>query len=358
MREGRRAGLAEVEPQRMESVQNASSAGEAIVRVQGLTKIYRHPWTMKVTPGLLDAKFDIRPGEIFGYLGPNGAGKTTTIKLLTGLLKPTSGNAWLMGRSIETVASRSGLGFLPEQPYFYDQLNGVEYLELVARLSGLTARDARGATREWLGRVGLAGREKLRLRKYSKGMLQRLGLAAAMVHSPKLLILDEPMSGLDPFGRRDVRDLILAQKERGTTVMLSSHILPDVEALCDRVAIVLAGRIERIATVGELVQGGTVKVEVRIAGTPLLEIPAAFANAIARRTSGVDTVFTLSDLTLQQSFLNWLVGAHAEVLSVTPMRASLEDLFMAAAEKANERTGKAGAGRFASEASDVRRRSA
>ena len=229
---------------------------------------------------------DVRPGEVFGYLGPNGAGKTTTIKILTGLLKPTSGQAWLFGRSIEDVESRRRLGFLPEQPYFYDSLNGVEYLEFVARLSGLSARDANAAARRWLGKVGLGERARLVLRKYSKGMLQRLGLAAAMVHEPDLLILDEPMSGLDPFGRRDVRDLILEQRERGATVMLSSHILPDVEALCDRVAIVLRGRLTRIASVGELIEGGTPRLEVRIAGTPLLALPPAFASAIERQTHG------------------------------------------------------------------------
>jgi ABC-2 type transport system ATP-binding protein len=173
------------------------------------------------------------------------------------------------------------------------------------------------------------------------------------VHAPQLLILDEPMSGLDPFGRRDVRDLILEQKERGTTVMLSSHILPDVEALCDRVAIVLAGRIERIATVGELVRGGTTKVEVRIAGTPLLEVPAALGHALARRTSGDDTVFTLTDPELQQPMLAWLLGVQARVLSVTPMRASLEDLFMEAAEEADR-----GARSRTGAAAEARRRSA
>lgn len=289
---------------------------------------------MKTTVGLADVTFDVRPGEIFGYLGPNGAGKTTTLKLLTGLLKPSGGQAWLLGRSIEDVASRQKLGFLPEQPYFYDSLNGVEYLEFVARLSGLGAQEANRAARHWLGRVGLGERAKLVLRKYSKGMLQRLGLAAAMVHEPELLILDEPMSGLDPFGRRDVRDLILEQRERGATVMLSSHILPDVEALCDRVAIVLRGRVERIATVGELVEGGTPRIEVRVAGTPLLEIPAALAGAIERRTSAGETVFTLHDAARQQETLAWLVQQGMPVRSVTPMRSSLEDLFMAAAEGA------------------------
>ncbi len=312
-------------------LQDALPADGTAVRTRGLTKVYRHPWTMKLTPALTDVTFDVQRGEVFGYLGPNGAGKTTTLKLLTGLLKPTGGQAWLLGRPIDDVRCRQGLGFLPEQPYFYDSLNGIEYLEFVARLSGLTAHEATGAARHWLGRVGLGVRERLVLRKYSKGMLQRLGLAAAMVHAPALLILDEPMSGLDPFGRRDVRDLILEQRERGTTVMLSSHILPDVEALCDRVAIVMSGRVERIATVGELVGGGTPRIEVRVAGTPLLAVPAALAAALERRTQGTDTVFTLHEPALQQEALAWLVQQRAQVLSVTPMRSSLEELFMAAA---------------------------
>ncbi|MFM8559360.1 MAG: ABC transporter ATP-binding protein, partial [bacterium] len=248
--------------------------------------------------------------------------------------KPTRGRAWLLGHPIEDVASRRKLGFLPEQPYFYDYLNGVEYLEFVARLSGLGGREAGAAARRWLGRVGLGDRARLVLRKYSKGMLQRLGLAAAMVHEPELLILDEPMSGLDPFGRRDVRDLILEQNERGTTVMLSSHILPDVEAVCDRVAIVLKGRLERIATVGELVEGGTPTIELRVAGTPVLELPAALDGVLERRTSAGDTVFTLHDPARQQEALAWLVAQRVEVRSVIPVRGTLEDLFMAAAEGA------------------------
>jgi len=301
--------------------------------VEHLTKTYRHPWTLRETRGLADVSFEVRTGEVFGYLGPNGAGKTTTLKILTGLLKPTSGSAWLMGRDIQQVESRRALGFLPEQPYFYDWLNGPEYLEMAARLSGLDARAARRAAIEWFGRVGLGDRPRLLLRKYSKGMLQRLGLAAALVHGPRLLILDEPMSGLDPFGRRDVRELVLEQRERGVTVMLSSHILPDVEALCDRVGIVLGGRLDRIATVGELVQGGT-RVEVRLSGTPLLEWPAALEGFVERASRGGDTVVTLHDAARQQELLAWLVQRRVEVRSVTPLRTSLEDLFMAAAEGA------------------------
>jgi ABC-2 type transport system ATP-binding protein len=314
------------------TVQDARPLGDLALDVRGLTKVYRHPWTMKITPGLSDVSFSVRRGEIFGYLGPNGAGKTTTIKILTGLLKPTAGEAWLLGKSFHDVESRRKLGFLPEQPYFYDYLNGVEYLELAARLSGLSARDAAKAARHWLGRVGLGERARMALRKYSKGMLQRLGLAAAMVHEPELLILDEPMSGLDPFGRRDVRDLVLEQRARGATVVLSSHILPDVEALCDRVGIVLRGKLERLASVGELVQGGTPRVELRVDGEPLLEIPGALRGLLERRTSAGDTVFTLHDASRQQEVIAWLVQQRATIHSVTPVRSSLEDLFMAAAE--------------------------
>ena len=304
------------------------------ISVSDLTRVYRHPWTMKTSVALAGVSFEVRCGEIFGYLGPNGAGKTTTIKILTGLLKPTRGRASLLGRDIQQVESRRPLGFLPEQPYFYDYLNGREYLEMVARLSGLAAREASTAALHWLGRVGLGDRVRLSLRKYSKGMLQRLGLAAAVVHSPRLLILDEPMSGLDPFGRRDVRELILEQRERGVTVMLSSHILPDVEALCDRVGIVLQGRLERVATVGELVQDTAPRIELRLAGEPSLSWPARFSGVITRSRSGGDTVLLLQDPSLQQELLAWLVEQRTEVRSMTPLRSSLEELFLAAAERA------------------------
>jgi ABC-2 type transport system ATP-binding protein len=268
-----------------------------------------------------------------GYLGPNGSGKTTTLKLLAGLLKPTRGEAWLLGESIDRVASRRRLGFLPEQPYFYEYLNGIEYLELAGQLSGLGGRDAHERARRWLGRVGLGARPKLVLRKYSKGMLQRLGLAAALIHDPELLILDEPMSGLDPFGRRDVRDLILDQRERGTTVLFSSHILPDVEMLCDRVAIILKGRLTRVATVGELVGGSRQQIEIRCAGVDGLPVVPALASVLTRRDRPYETAFVLQDDTRLNETLTWLLHSGAQVRAVTPQRVSLEELFMATADE-------------------------
>ncbi len=307
---------------------------EEAVRVEGLSKVYRSNWSRKTTRGLDDLNLVVRRGEVFGYLGPNGAGKTTTLKILAGLLKPTHGRAWLLGTPIERIESRRSLGFLPEQPYFYDYLTGPEYLEFVARLSGLSGREGTRAARQWFGRVGLGERPRLVLRKYSKGMLQRLGLAAALVHAPQLVILDEPMSGLDPFGRRDVRDLILEQRERGVTVMFSSHILPDVELLCDRVAIVLNGRLERLATVGELVNGQAASIEVRVADCPVLELPAGWSGcfSLARRTG--ESVITLTDESRLQPLLALLVQQRVEVRAVTPQRGTLEELFMAAASDA------------------------
>jgi len=310
----------------------AGGTDEPAVRVEDLTKVYRANWSLRTSVGLDRLNLEVRRGEVFGYLGPNGAGKTTTLKILTGLLKPTSGRAWLLGESIERVESRRSLGFLPEQPYFYDYLTGVEYLEFAARLSGLHAHEASRAARHWFGRVGLGDRPRLVLRKYSKGMLQRIGLAAALVHSPELVILDEPMSGLDPFGRRDVRDLILEQRERGVTVMFSSHILPDVELLCDRVAIVLKGRLERVATVGDLVHGGNRAVEIRVEGAPVVELPAAWGGRVSRSERSGESVFTVTDETLLQPVIAHLVQARATIGAVTPLRSSLEELFMAAAE--------------------------
>ncbi len=316
------------------AVRDARSRHEAAVSIEGLSKVYRHPWTLRTIVGLEPLDLSVARGEVFGYLGPNGAGKTTTLKILTGLLKPTAGGAWILGESIERVRSRARLGFLPEQPYFFDHLNGIEYLEFAARLSGLAAHPATAAAREWFGRVGLGGRERLALRKYSKGMLQRLGLAAALVHAPDVVILDEPMSGLDPFGRRDVRDLILEQRQRGATVLFSSHILPDVELLCDRVAILLKGRLERVATVGELTDAGGDRIEIRCAGRPLTEWPAEWAAHLQRREGPGETVFVLDQPARLQAVLAHLVQGRVEVRAVTPHRRSLEELFMAAAQDA------------------------
>ena len=311
------------------------------VCVRGLAKHYRNPWTLRVARGLEGLDLDVRRGEVLGILGPNGAGKTTTLKLLTGLLKPSRGNAWLLGVPIDDPASRRPLGFLPEQPYFYDYLTGLEYLELAAGLSGLPRDRAAANARHWIQRVGLGERPGLKLRKYSKGMLQRLGLAAALVHEPEILILDEPMSGLDPYGRRDVRELILEQHARGVTVLFSSHVLPDVESVADRVVILHRGRLVREAEAADL-RAGTGRVLVRCEGAPLLEIPPAWSGRVRRLPGGASSEFEVSGLEIN-AVLDWLMRSGAKVQAVVPQGSALEALFLSATEEgASESNGAPG----------------
>jgi len=301
------------------------------VQAVGLTKHYLNPWTLRRARGLESLSLSIPRGEVLGLLGPNGAGKTTTMKILTGLLRPSAGRAWILGEPVDRTASRRRLGFLPEQPYFYDYLTGLEYLELAGQLSGLGGHEASRRARRWLGRVGLGDRPRLGLRKYSKGMLQRLGLGAALLHEPEVLILDEPMSGLDPFGRRDVRELIREQHERGTTVLFSSHILPDVEMLCDRVAIILEGRLASVAPVGELVHDTRHRVEIRCTGVSMVVLPGEWRELVRRWDTAQETVFELASEELLSPVLEWLLRTGVRVRAVTPQRASLEELFIAAA---------------------------
>jgi ABC-2 type transport system ATP-binding protein len=305
---------------------------DAVLRTVKLSKVYADFWGRPTVAALSDLDLEVRPGECFGLLGPNGSGKTTTLKLLTGLLRATRGNAWLFGEPIENPASRRSLGFLPEQPYFYDYLSGLEYLEFAGRLSGLLGADAHSRAQHWLGRVGLGERPSLALRKYSKGMLQRHGLAAALLHEPSLLILDEPMSGLDPFGRRDVRELILEQRERGVTVLFSSHILPDVEMLCDRIAVVMKGKLERSGTVEQLLSQGRHRVEIRCVGTPLLEMPARWSELLTRIEQPEGTAFALEDESFINEVVQWLIAAGVKLRAVTPQRQNLEELLLAAAD--------------------------
>jgi ABC-2 type transport system ATP-binding protein len=226
------------------------------------------------------------------------------------------------------------VGFLPENPYVYPYLTPREFVSLCGRLNGMSGQRLASEVERVIERVGIGYAIDRRVGALSKGMLQRTGFAAAIVHSPELLILDEPMSGLDPFGRRDVRDLILEQRERGVTVMFSSHILPDVELLCDRVAIVLNGRLERLATVGELVDGQATCIEVRVANAPVFEVPTGWSGcfSMARRTG--ESVITLNDESRLQPLLALLVQLRVEVKAVTPQRGTLEDLFMNAARDA------------------------
>jgi ABC-2 type transport system ATP-binding protein len=259
---------------------------------------------------------------VFGLLGQNGAGKTTTLKLVLGLLRPDRGEVRLFGRPPSDPAARARVGYLPENPYFYDYLTAEEFLDFYGRLQGLS-RDARRArVRAALERVGLAERASTPLRKFSKGMVQRLGLAQAIQHDPELVILDEPMSGLDPIGRREVRDLILDLRRAGRTVCFSSHILQDAEMLCDRVAILDRGRLRSAGKLADLVSSAVRWFEVSLRGTPP---PGPFEPV---SSSGDEHLLRVPDVSGLTALLAAAARTGAQVLSVWPRRETLEDLFL------------------------------
>ncbi len=240
----------------------------AVVTAHQLGKTFAVGFFRKRVRAVDDVSFTVEKNEIVGFLGPNGAGKTTTIKMLMGLIFPTHGYAQIMGRPVDDLGAKKLLGFLPENPYFYDYLSGAELLDLMGQLCGLDRRTRRKRTGELLERVGLArtGNSALPLRKYSKGMLQRLGLAQALINDPELVVLDEPMSGLDPVGRKEVRDLIADLRTAGKTVLFSTHILSDVELLCDRVAMVVGGRLRDCGPLDKLLSPRLLHSELVLAG--------------------------------------------------------------------------------------------
>src|SRR5581483_5262176 len=226
------------------------------ILVEDLTKSFNPnwPWRTPIT-ALAGLSFSVSRGEIYGFLGPNGAGKTTTLKILMGLMRATSGKAEILGKPAGDVETRRRIGFLPEAPYFYDYLTAEEFLSFYGHLAGIDRGALACRVTELLDLVGLSEARTRQLRKFSKGMLQRIGLAQALIHDPELIILDEPMSGLDPIGRKQIRDLILSLRDQGKTVFFSTHIVPDVEMICDRVGIVVKGKLLASGRVDELVSG-------------------------------------------------------------------------------------------------------
>lgn len=271
---------------------------------------------------------DVYENEIFGFLGPNGAGKTTTIKILVGLIFPTRGSAKIFGLPVTEPKARRRVGFLPENPYLYQYLTALELLDLCGRLLGLHPSDRRKRSRELIERVGLAHAADRPVRKYSKGMMQRLGLAQALLGDPDLLILDEPMTGLDPIGRKEVRDLLLEEKKRGKTLFFSSHILSDVEMLCDRVAIVHRGELAAYGTLGELLRPEVRHVEIELSG-----VSEQLRNKLHGMVATLSAVGERVMLTVEgegnvQTVLETARLGGARIVAVMPRRETLEDLFV------------------------------
>ena len=307
---------------------------DAIV-VDDLTKTFKSSWPWKPpTTVLRGLSFSVGQGEIFGFLGPNGAGKTTTLKILIGLLRQTSGRAEVLGSPAGDVEVHRRIGFLPESPYFYDYLTAEEFLRFYGRLAGMGGSSLSRRVTSLLELVGLAEARARQLRKFSKGMLQRVGLAQALIHDPELVILDEPMSGLDPIGRKEVRDLILQLREQGTTVFFSTHIIPDVEMICDRVAVIVKGQVVAAGRVDELVgRGRTRSIEVICEGlrgdvTPALR---TVVTRIVHR--GTQCLMVLPDPDQLDHLLAEIRAHGGKLISVTPQKGSLEELFMQQIQK-------------------------
>jgi ABC-2 type transport system ATP-binding protein len=272
---------------------------------------------------------EIEEGEVFGFLGHNGAGKTTTIKLLMGLVYPTSGEAWILDRSIRDVAVKQYIGFLPESPFFYEYLTAEEFLVFYGQLFGIGGLKLAKKIDELLELVSMTDARHRPLRKFSKGMLQRIGIAQALINDPRLVILDEPMSGLDPIGRRDVRDIILRLKHEGKTIFFSSHILPDVEMICDRIGILVKGRLKAVGTVQELAGASSVnsiELVVEDVSESVLAGIRELAATVMRR--GNQVLIKLDDEERVNSLLDLILKQKGRVVSLTPHKRSLEDLFL------------------------------
>lgn len=309
----------------------------AAIEILGLEKTYSVGfWRKRPKRALHPLHLTVEPGEIFGFLGPNGAGKTTTLKLLMGLVFPTAGSARILDRDWTDPDIKAQVGFLPEQPYFYDYLTAHELLNYYGQLSGVPAKERKHRVEEVLQRVGLRDIKGVQLRKFSKGMLQRAGIAQAILHNPKVVFLDEPMSGLDPMGRREVRDLIEQLKHEGKTVFFSTHILSDAEALCDRVAIIYKGELRGVGAVADLTSTVQGKVEVVWQGT---QVPATIkALGCAFHVTG-DTVRAIAAEAQQDAAIDALRRERLRLISLTPVRTSLEEYFLEKMRKADSAAG-------------------
>jgi ABC-2 type transport system ATP-binding protein len=307
-----------------------------IVKIEHIVKDFRPGFGLVRKRVLHGISFSVRQGEIFGFVGPNGAGKTTTLKILMGLIHAQGGSATVLGHDISENEYRRHVGFLPENPDFYDFLTGTEFLNFYARVSGVPAKERSERVASLLEQVGLAHAGDARLRTYSKGMLQRVGIAQAVVHDPDIVFLDEPMSGLDPIGRKEVRDLILRLNGEGKTIFMNTHILSDVEMLCHRVAIIVKGEIRYVGSSEEFLSS-----EERSAEVVLARLPADAVTVIEERFDAPmrgqgDHVEMRIPEKEVKDLLRLALDTGAEIVSVTPHRVSLESIFLSAVSEGSQ----------------------
>jgi ABC-2 type transport system ATP-binding protein len=298
----------------------AQAAPVAAIETAGLRKVYGR------TAALHDLTLTVQPGEVFGFLGPNGAGKTTTIKILMGLVRPTAGTARIFGLPVVERAARRRTGYLPENFRFHDWLTGEALLNFHGQLAGMSPEERRARIPSVIARVGLTGRGDERIRGYSKGMTQRIGLAQAILHRPDLVLLDEPTSALDPVGRREVRDLIRSLRAEGITVFLNSHLLSEVEMVCDRVAIVDRGRVVREGRMEELLGGGA-QVRVTLDRVDQEALAALGRCAPVLAVEGT-TVVLAAEPEVAPEIAETVIGSGYRLFGLAPVHHSLEDVFL------------------------------
>lgn len=305
-----------------------------VLEVCDLYKTYRIGFLRRRVEAVQGISFQVKPGEVFGILGPNGAGKTTTIKSALRLIYPTRGEVKLFGNAKWHRETMRRIGYLPENPYVYEYLRTDEFLDLCGRLTDMPSALRKSRTRELIERVGLGHAMERRIGKFSKGMMQRVGLAQALLHDPELLILDEPMSGLDPIGRKQVREVILEEHRRGKTVVFTSHILSDVEMLCDHVAIINGGKVSAQGDLDTLLAQGERRVEITLANADdgLLTHLEAVSTQFRRQNQGCSLVIEGD----ASEVLREATELGAEVVQVRPLRESLEDLFVREADKSSQ----------------------
>jgi ABC-2 type transport system ATP-binding protein len=317
----------------------------AVLEVENLRKEFVRGFSRKRTIAVDGISFAVERGEVFGFLGPNGAGKTTTMKMLMGLIHPTGGKASILGAAIGDLAAKRRIGYLPENPYFYDYLSATEFMHMVGRIYGLDRAQRSKRAGELLERVGVGMAKDRAMRSYSKGMMQRVGLAQALIGDPELVVLDEPMSGLDPIGRREVRELMLELRERGKTVFFSTHILGDANLLCERVAIIVKGKLRDVGPLGQLLSPKVHRIEVLWQGPEELpeQLPEQLGERLRQEFAGEHSsssegqLFVAREQAEVDRFLAAVLAGGGSIIQVAPQRETLEQLFVRdAGERAEE----------------------
>ncbi|MFQ5456060.1 MAG: ABC transporter ATP-binding protein [Nitrospirota bacterium] len=299
----------------------------AAIKIEHISKEFRTGFFMKRVKALNDLNLQVEKGTVFGFLGPNGAGKTTTIKILMGIVYPTSGMGWVMGKEINNIDIKSKIGYLPENPYFYDYLKAIEFLDFYAQLSGMRRRERKEKIESIFDLVGLRGCEDMQLRRFSKGMLQRVGVAQAILNDPELIILDEPMSGLDPLGRKDIRDIILKMKDEGKTIFFSTHILSDAEMICDEIGILIKGRLIDKGPLEKLLKPKIKTIDISVKGIyidKLKRFSKYLSNIIEQES---EIYLTLTDEDILDEIIAFIQKQGGRLTSLIPRKESLEDLF-------------------------------